>query len=110
MEPVRFVRVVRTSTSEVYVLWEDEERLGQMDLHYAHDVIHANIVLERETSVEDRKELVSQVDQEVVSSYLPSFDREDFLVTLFHGHEVDSYSDGGGELGEDIDLEDDDDF
>lgn len=106
MESVRLVRVVRTSTSEVYILWDGEDRLGQLDIHFAHDVIHATVILERETSTEDRKELVNQIDQEIISSYLPSFDREDFLVTVFQGMEMDSFSDGGGELDDDLDLDD----
>ncbi|PIX45751.1 MAG: hypothetical protein COZ56_01175 [Armatimonadetes bacterium CG_4_8_14_3_um_filter_58_9] len=105
MDPVKFVRVVRTSSSEVYILWEDEERVGQLDVHFAHDVIHATIILERETSEDDRRDLVNQIDQEIINSYLPSFDREDFLVSVFQGEEVDAFNDAG-DLEDEFDLDD----
>jgi hypothetical protein len=37
----RLARVLRTLTSEVYLIWEGERRIGQLDVHYAGSVIHA---------------------------------------------------------------------
>jgi hypothetical protein len=37
--------------------------------------------------------LRQQIDEDIVSSYLPSFDRNDFLVTVFRGEEISSYTD-----------------
>jgi len=102
---VRLARVVRTQSSEVYLLWEDDTRLGQIDLHYGPDLIHATLLLERELSAEQQADLVDQIDQEVVSSHLPRFGREDFLVTVFHGRELEPFSDGPED--EDDDFEDD---
>lgn len=108
MEPVKFVRVVRTPSSEVYVLWNDSQRLGQLDVHYAHDVIHATLVLEQHLTLDDQEQLVHQIDQDIVSSYLPNFDREDFIVTVFRGTELESFSDGGTGLEEELELDDED--
>ena len=105
MEPVKFVRIVRTPSSEVYILWEDDDRLGQLDIHFAQDVVHATIILERETSEEDRRDLVDQIDQEIISSYLPDFEREDFLVSVFQGEEIDAFSDAG-DLEDEFDTDD----
>ena len=41
----RMTRLVRTQSSEIYLIWDDDRRLGQLDLHYAHDTIHATLVL-----------------------------------------------------------------
>jgi hypothetical protein len=108
MEPVKFDRVVRTPSSEVYVLWSDNQRMGQLDVHYAHDVIHATLILERDLSLDDQEELVHQIDQDIVSSYLPNFDREDFIVTVFRGTELESFSDGGAGLEEELEPDDED--
>lgn len=108
MGPVKFDRVVRTPSSEVYVLWHEGERLGQLDVHYAHDVIHATLILERDLSLDEQEELVQQIDQDIVSSYLPQFDREDFIVTVFRGTELESFSDGGTDLEEELELDDED--
>jgi hypothetical protein len=98
----RLTRLVRTHSSEIYLIWEENNRVGQLDLHFAHDTIHATLILETDLSVASEEELRSQIDEDIVSSYLPSFDRNDFLVTVFRGEEISSYTDSQG-------LEDDDD-
>ena len=85
-------RLVRTLASEVYVIWEDDRRVGQAHLHYAHDTIHATILLEVDLEVSEEERLLEQIDEDIVSSYMPSFEREDLLVTVFRGEEVQSFS------------------
>ena len=85
-------RLVRTAASEIYVIWEGESRVGQLHLHYAHDTIHAALLLEMDLSVNEEEDLLEAIDEDVVSSYLPSFEREDFLVTVFRAEEVSSFS------------------
>jgi hypothetical protein len=101
----RLVRVVRTESSEVYVIWQDDVRLGQVDLHYGWDLIHATLLIEKDLTSEQQADLVDLIDQDVVSSHLPRFSREDFLVTVFRGQELDPFSDGPDEA----DFEDDED-
>ena len=103
---LRLARVVRTQSSEVYLIWEDDVRLGQVDLHFGPDLIHATLILERELNPEQQADLIDQLDQEVVSSHLPRFGREDFLVTVFQGRELEPFSDGPDE----DDFDDDDDY
>jgi hypothetical protein len=111
----RLSRLVRTQSSEIFLIWEEDRRIGQLDLHYAHDTIHATLVLEADLPVSTEEELLAQIDEDVVSSYLPSFDREDFLVTVFRGEEISSYTDSSGALDDmdderfDDDGDDDDD-
>jgi hypothetical protein len=98
---VKLVRVVRTDTSEVYIIWQDDTRLGQVDIHYGYDLIHATLVLEKDLTPEQQGDLVDQIDQDIVSSHLPQFAREDFLVTVFRGTEMESFSDGEPDVDED---------
>jgi hypothetical protein len=88
----RLSRLVRTVGSEVYIIWEGDRRLGQLHVHYAHDTIHATVILEVDLSITDEETLLQQIDDDVVSSYLPSFEREDLLVTIFRGEEINSFS------------------
>ena len=99
---VKLVRVVRTDTSEVFIIWQDDTRLGQVDIHYGRDLVHATLVLEKDLDADQQSDLVDQLDQDVVTSHLPQFAREDFLVTVFRGTELESFSDG------EPDVEDDD--
>ncbi|HEX8238100.1 MAG TPA: hypothetical protein VF600_19335 [Abditibacteriaceae bacterium] len=100
---VKLVRVVRTDTSEVYVIWQEDTRLGQVDIHYGYDLIHATLVLEKDLTTEQQGELVDQLDEEIVSSHLPQFERENFLVTVFRGTELESFYDSEPDVEEDSD-------
>ena len=97
----RFARVVRTETSEVYLIWQDETRIGQVDLHYGWDLIHATLLLERDLTSEQQADLVDLLDQDIVSSHLPRFTREDFLVTVFRGTELEPFADGEPDVEDD---------
>lgn len=97
----KLVRVVRTESSEVYIIWQEDARLGQVDLHYGWDLIHATLIVEKDLSPEQQADLIDQIDQDVVSSHLPRFAREDFLVTVFRATELDPFSDGPDEEGDD---------
>jgi len=98
----RFSRVVRTETSEVFLIWRDKTRVGQVDVHYSGDTIYATVVLELDLTREEEDRVVASVDEEIVSSYLPSFDRESLMVTVFRGEEVRSYSDSSNGMQGDI--------
>jgi hypothetical protein len=93
----RLVRIVRTVSSEIYLVWEGDHRIGQVDLHYPSQyrdpLIHATVLLEVSLSAEEEEALVTQIDEDVVSAYLPHFDRQDFLITVYRGQEVSQYND-----------------
>ncbi|MGI6296477.1 MAG: hypothetical protein ACOX3G_10335 [Armatimonadota bacterium] len=88
----RLSRNVRTVSSEIFIIWDDDIRVGQLHLHYAHDTIHAAVLLEVDLSVREEEQLLDTIDEDIVSSYLPSFEREDLLVTLFRAEELSSFS------------------
>ena len=85
-------RLVRTVSSEIFIIWDKETRVGQLHLHYAHDTIHAALLLEVDLAVSEEEDLLEAIDEDVVSSYLPSFEREDLLVTVFRAEEISSFS------------------
>lgn len=85
-------RLVRTASSEIYVIWEGERRVGQLHLHYAHYTIYVSILLEVDLALSEEEELVGQIDEDIVSSYLPAFEREEMLVTVFRGEEISAFN------------------
>jgi hypothetical protein len=102
----RYTRSVRTESSELYIIWEDEERVGQVDVHYAGETIYATVILEADFSVASEQEMLAQFDNDVVVSYLPIYQRADFQVSVYRGEEISSYSDSAGALdGEDDEEE-----
>lgn len=104
----KLTRIVRTQSSEIFLIWDDGRRIGQVDIHYANDTIHATIIFEVDLSVAEEEELLAQIDDDIVSSYLPRFDREDFVAHVFRGEEISRYTDSSGPL-EDFEEEDDED-
>ena len=101
MNAFRLVRLLRTLSSEIYVIWRGEQRVGQADIHFADNSVQADLFLESPLAEDEQKDLIRQLDDDVVSSYLPSFDRDQFLVTIFIGQEIDSFNWPPG--GDDID-------
>ena len=88
----RLVRLLRTLSSEVYVVWDELRRVGQVDLHYADSSVHANLMLETDLGSSERSELLRQLDEDIVSSYLPPYERDEFIVTIFRGEEEESFN------------------
>src|SRR5512144_2046885 len=92
MTRFRLVRLLRTLSSEIYLVWEGDTRVGQVDVHYADSSVQADVFLESDLTEEARQERFAQLDDDVVSSYLPSFERDQFIITVFVGREVDSFN------------------
>jgi len=90
--PFRLVRSLRTLSSEIYLVWEGERQIGQVDMHYADSTVHATVILEAELPPEAQQQLFAQLDDDVVSSYLPVYEREDLIIVVFRGEEVESFS------------------
>lgn len=102
----RLTRLVRTPSSEIHLIWDDDRRVGQVDVHFAQDTIHATILFETDMEVSDEEELLAQIDDDIVSSYMPRFEREDFVAHVFRGEQISRYTDCSGAVD---DLDDDDD-
>lgn len=102
MTRFRLVRLLRTLSSEIYLIWDGDRRVGQVDLHYADSSVQANLFLEGPLDADERDDLFAQLDDDIVSSYLPSFERDQFIITVFMGQEVDSfnYPPASDEVGE----------
>ncbi|GDX40370.1 hypothetical protein LBMAG21_06620 [Armatimonadota bacterium] len=103
----KFTRLVRTPSSEIYLFWDGSRRLGQVDVHFAQETVHATVIFETDLSVGEEEDLLAQIDDDIVSSYLPRFEREDFVAHVFRGEEISRYTDCSGPM-DDIDDEDED--
>lgn len=91
MVEVRFERQCRTAYSEGYLMFDGEDRLGRIDLHYTPNVVYGTIVIERELDEDDVLDLIEQADDELVLT--ADVQRDDFVVSVYQGREVGTYSD-----------------
>lgn len=103
MEEVRFERQYRTAHSEGYLIFESGDRLGRLELHYTPTVVYGTIVVERKLEEDDILDLIEQADDELVLT--ADVPREDFVVSVYQGTDVGTYSD---EFFEEEDEEEDD--
>lgn len=88
---LRYDRLCRTPYSEGYLLSEDDLPLGRVDLHFGASVVHAVLFLERDVADEPLHALMERIDADLV--WTADRPRDDFLVTVYRGHEVGTYSD-----------------
>jgi hypothetical protein len=90
-DDIRYDRLCRTSASEAYLLSQQEQPVGRLELHFSTDVVYGLLVVEREMPVEDVLELKEKLDDDLVSSADSA--REDFILTVYQGRQVGVYSD-----------------
>jgi hypothetical protein len=91
MDDVRFERQYRTSHSEGYLLFEGGDRLGRIELHFTPTVVYGTLVVERDMEEDDVLDLIEQADDELVLT--ADVPREDFVVSVYQGHDRGTYSD-----------------
>jgi hypothetical protein len=91
MNNLTFHRLSRTPYSEQYQMFDGQDRVGYVDLHYAQTDVFGTLVLERELSDDDTADVIQQIDDALVESAETL--REDFFVRVFVGRQLDEYSD-----------------
>lgn len=90
-EDIRYDRLCRTATSEAYLISQQEEPVGRVELHFTTSVVYGLLIVEREMDEEEILELVERIDEDLVWS--ADVARDDFVVTVYQGREVGVYSD-----------------
>ncbi len=90
-DDIRYDRLCRTASSEAYLLSQQDEAIGRVDLHFTTNVVYGLLIVEREMPEEEVLDLIEKIDEDLVwSADLP---RDDFVVTVYQGGEVGVYSD-----------------
>lgn len=97
-QSVRFVRVVRTASSERYhLIGPDGERVGLLDIHYATvqggEYVQGTLVFLEDLAEEDEQEIVELVNAEIVDGHAPELLREDFTLEVIQGKVLSAYTD-----------------
>ena len=100
MTEYKFERECRTPNSEAYLIISGDDRVGRVDLHFTPSIAYATLCVSEKISSDETQDLIDQIDEELVMS--ADIARDDFIVTVYQGHEVGIFSDE--EFGED-DLE-----
>lgn len=91
MPDYRFERECRTPYSEAYVITQEDNLVGRIDLHFTTHAVNATLCVKESMTTEEIQELIDIIDEELV---LPAdVPRDDFLVTVYQGREAGVFSD-----------------
>lgn len=91
MPTYTFDRESRTPYSECYVIEEEGDAVGRVDIHFTPSgVVHATLCVPQDFDENDIEELVAEVDERLVLSALPF--RDDLAVTVWRGTHAGVYS------------------
>ncbi|MFN3974646.1 MAG: hypothetical protein ACK4K2_05160 [Dehalococcoidia bacterium] len=96
-----FERECRTPSSECYTIFEDDEEVGRLDLHFTPTMVHASLFVHERLTQDAIQELVQVIDEELLDAV--GVNREDFIVHVHQGRDLGVLSEGG--MGEDTNHE-----
>ena len=91
MRELNFQRQFRTTSSEGYVILEDNQRIGRVDLHFASENVYATIVLEVSMEESEVARVIEDIDEQLVVT--ATVRRDDLNVWVYQGQEVGFYTD-----------------
>jgi len=107
MPTFNFERETRTPQSEAFIIESDGEEIGRVDLHYSGSTAYATLCVPTDYNDDAIEELIGEIDERLVMSWEPL--RDDFIVTVWSGHEVGVFSENGDDDDEDEEDEDEED-
>ena len=101
MASYTFERETRTPHSEVFMVLQDGNDIGRVDIHYGSDLVNATLCVPEDFSEDDIQEVIGEIDERLVMSTVPF--RDDFVVSVWLGRLAGVYSeDVEEELEEDV--------
>lgn len=103
MPDYRFERECRTAQSEGYLISDGDQPVGRVDLHFTPSVVHGVLIVAERTTQPEVQELIALIDEDLVISADSSC--EDFVVTVYQGHDLGTFSAQDLEEGEEEDEE-----
>ena len=92
---LHYDRICRTSHSESYLISQGEEPIARVELHFTHNAVYGLLVVERDSSQQitdhEIEEFRDRIDMDLVET--ADLPRDDFVLTVYQGKEIATYSD-----------------
>lgn len=86
-----FERECRTPYSESYLITQNGDSVGRVDLHYTPTVVHATLCFTNDMTMQAVQDLIEIIDEDLVMS--ADVAREDFIVNVYQGRDMGVFSD-----------------
>ncbi|MCS7207342.1 MAG: hypothetical protein NZ951_05335 [Dehalococcoidia bacterium] len=81
-----FERECRTPSSECYTVFEDDEEVGRLDIHFAPSVVHASLFVHERLTQDAIQELVQVIEEELLDAV--GIEREEVVLHLHQGRDL----------------------
>jgi len=91
LQGLNFQRQFRTSSSEGFLILENSQRIGRVDLHYASESVYATVVLEVQLPENEVAHIIEEIDEHLVVT--ATVKRDDLNVWVYQGQEVGFFND-----------------
>ena len=90
MADYQFERECRTPNSEAYIVVESDNPVGRIDLHFTPSIVHGTLNVAESVTQDEIHDMIETIDQELVMS--ADAGCEDFVVVVYQGREVGTFS------------------
>ena len=67
-DDIRYDRLCRTTNSEAFLLSQQDEPIGRIELHFTGSIVYGLLIVEREMPEEQVLDLIEKVDEDLVWS------------------------------------------
>ncbi len=90
MERVLFDRIIRTSYSEVYLIYSEDIRVGELHLHILkNSPSRFTLILDKNVSDSDENSILEQIDLELANDFDVPY--HGYYINVFRGTLEDEY-------------------
>ena len=85
-----FEREARTPYSECYTIFEDDNTVGRIDIHYADNVVHATLTIGESLTTDGIQEVIDRVAEEILDAV--GIVRQEVIVHVHQGTDMGVFS------------------
>ena len=91
MPEYRFERDCRTPYSEAYLILDDGQQIGRLDIHFSFEAVVGTMVVPERFTRGDIDDIIQMIDQDMVNS--TGVARSDFILNVYAGRLVGTFTD-----------------
>lgn len=85
-----FERECRTPHSEAYNIFEDDNQIGRLDMHFTENMVHATLCVSESLTREAIEEVIQAIDEELLDAV--GIPQDELIVHVYQGREAGLYS------------------
>jgi hypothetical protein len=85
-----FQRETRTPHSECYIVMQDDNVIGRLDLHFADPVVHATLNVDEIVTSDGVQDIIDDIEAELLDAV--GIRRQEIIIHVHQGRDLGVYS------------------